>query len=722
LGAQIKNEAMKTLVIAEKPSVGRDIARVLGQFKTREGYVENEKFIVSWAIGHLVELAEPEEYSPALKKWSLDTLPFIPDEFLLKVIPETARQFQVLKELLLSPRVSLVINACDAGREGESIFRRIYTLAGCTKEVKRLWLRETTPAAIRQAFENLRENRELDTLAVAAAARAQADWLVGINATRAFTCKHGELLSVGRVQTPTLALITGREKEIRNFRPSPYWEIWATFKKKNGQKYEGKWFRRDLDRFASAQRAQEIVDKFSPDQEGTILAVEEKEVKEPPPLLFNLNDLQKEANQKYGLTAEQTLRAAQALYEKYKLLTYPRTESRHLSTLLAKTLDKRISALKKVPDYSSFVPEKLPFLSRRYVDDSKVTDHHAIIITETEPKTAILNRTEKLVYDLVARRLLAIFYPAARYRIIRAVTGTGGESFLSRGRVEVEPGWKAIYRPVEKKDEEEQILPALSPEERVILEEIKSVEKQTKPPPRYTEASLLAAMERAGKFLENKEMQEILTAAGGLGTPSTRAAIIERLIAVGYIKRQKKTLVPTLKGEALIDLVPEEIKSPELTARWEQGLCEIESGRQGAREWLAAIKEFTARIITAVKNDKNSAEKIKNVKKNGQNEGYPHSEESLGNCPLCGRKVLEFPKGYGCSGWKEGCRFVIWKKIAGKVIPPGQVKALLEKGQTATLKGFSSRTGKKFNAALKLNEEGKVIFHFSEPLTRGPAV
>ncbi|MGQ9824178.1 MAG: DNA topoisomerase 3 [Desulfotomaculales bacterium] len=705
---------MKTLVITEKPSVGRDIARVLGQFKTREGYLENEQFIVSWAVGHLVELAEPEDYSPALKKWSLDTLPFIPEEFLLKVIPETARQFQVLKELLLSPRVGLVINACDAGREGENIFRRIYAQAGCAKEVKRLWLRETTPAAIRQAFQNLRENRELDTLAVAAAARAQADWLVGINATRAFTCKHGELLSVGRVQTPTLALITGREKEIRNFRPSPYWEIWATFKKGNGQKYEGKWFREDLDRFASAQGAQEIVGKFSPDQEGTILAVEEKEVKEPPPLLFNLNDLQKEANQKYGLTAEQTLRAAQALYEKYKLLTYPRTESRHLSTLLAKTLDKRISALKKVPDYSSFVPEKLPFLSRRYVDDAKVTDHHAIIITETEPKTAILNRTEKLVYDLVARRLLAIFYPAARYRIIRAVTGTGGESFLSRGRVEVEPGWKAIYRPVEKKDEEEQILPALSPEERVILEEIRSVEKQTKPPPRYTEASLLAAMERAGKFLENKEMQEILTAAGGLGTPSTRAAIIERLIAVGYIKRQKKTLVPTLKGEALIDLVPEEIKSPELTARWEQGLCEIESGRRGAQEWLAAIKEFTARIITAVKNDKNSAEKIKNVNKNGQNGGYPHSEESLGNCPLCGRQVLEFPKGYGCSGWKEGCRFVIWKRIAGKIIPPGQVKALLEKGQTATLKGFLSRTGKKFNAALKLNEEGKVIFHFSD--------
>ncbi|MEW6276419.1 MAG: DNA topoisomerase 3 [Bacillota bacterium] len=693
---------MKTLIITEKPSVGRDIAKVLGRFKTREGYLENEQFIVSWAIGHLVELAEPEDYNPALKKWSLNTLPFIPGEFLLKVIPETARQFQVLKELLLSPQVGLIINACDAGREGENIFRRIYAQAGCAKEVKRLWLRETTPAAIRLAFENLRENRELDNLAVAAAARAQADWLVGINATRAFTCRHKELLSVGRVQTPTLALIVAREREIRNFQAAKYWEVWATFRKSTGETYRGKWFADKTDRFLSAEAAREMVAACRNNRESIVSAVEEKEVKEPPPLLFNLNDLQKEANQKHGLTAEQTLRAAQALYEKHKLITYPRTESRHLSALLAKTIPKRMAALTAAAEYQPLIPGHLPPLSRRYVDDARVTDHHAIIITETKPQPVNLSRPEKIVYDLVARRLLAIFYPDARYNVTRVITAAGRETFLSRGKVELEKGWKKVYPTGDKKDEEEQILPPLTEEERVFLEEVDALEKQTKPPPRYTEATLLAAMEKAGKFVEDKEMQDILKAAGGIGTPATRAAIIERLIQVGYVKRQKKTLFPTAKGEALIDLVPEEVKSPELTARWEQGLLEIEAGEQKPEQWLGAIKEFTGNIVQLVKTQAAAGA--------GSNE--PPEQEILGQCPLCAKDVREFPRGYGCTGWKEGCRFVIWKEIAGKKISPAQAKNLLKKGRTGVIKGFRSRAGKTFNAALALNEEGKVIFSF----------
>jgi len=693
---------MKTLIITEKPSVGRDIAKVLGRFKTREGYLENEQFIVSWAIGHLVELAEPEDYNPALKKWSLHTLPFIPGEFLLKVIPETARQFQVLKELLLSPQVGLIINACDAGREGENIFRRIYAQSGCAKEVKRLWLRETTLAAIRLAFENLRENRELDNLAVAAAARAQADWLVGINATRAFTCRHKELLSVGRVQTPTLALIVAREREIRNFQAAKYWEVWATFRKSTRETYRGKWFADKTDRFLKRETAREMVAACLNNRESVVSAVEEKEVKEPPPLLFNLNDLQKEANQKHGLTAEQTLRAAQALYEKHKLITYPRTESRHLSALLAKTIPQRMAALTAVAEYQPLVPGHLPPLSRRYVDDARVTDHHAIIITETKPKPANLSRPEQIVYDLVARRLLAIFYPDARYNVTRVITTAGQETFLSRGKVELEKGWKKVYPTGDKKDEEEQILPPLTEGERVFLEEVDALEKQTKPPPRYTEATLLAAMEKAGKFVEDKEMQDILKAAGGIGTPSTRAAIIERLIQVGYVKRQKKTLFPTAKGEALIDLVPEEVKSPELTARWEQGLLEIEAGEQKPEQWLEAIKDFTAQIVALVKTQAAAG--------GGGNE--PPEQEILGQCPLCAKDVREFPKGYGCTGWKEGCRFVIWKEIAGKKISPAQAKNLLKKGRTGVIKGFRSRAGKTFNAALALNEEGKVIFSF----------
>ncbi|MCL6448392.1 MAG: DNA topoisomerase 3 [Armatimonadetes bacterium] len=716
---------MKTLIITEKPSVGRDIAKVLGRFKTREGYLENEQFIVSWAIGHLVELAEPEDYNPALKKWSLHTLPFIPGEFLLKVIPETARQFQVLKELLLSPQVGLIVNACDAGREGENIFRRIYAQAGCAREVKRLWLRETTPAAIRLAFENLRENRELDNLAVAAAARAQADWLVGINATRAFTCRHKELLSVGRVQTPTLALIVAREREIRNFKAAKYWEVWATFRKSTGETYRGKWFADKTDRFPSAEAAREMVAACRNNRESVVSAVEEKEVKEPPPLLFNLNDLQKEANQKHGLTAEQTLRAAQALYEKHKLITYPRTESRHLSALLAKTIPQRMAALAAAAEYQPLIPGHLPPLSRRYVDDARVTDHHAIIITETKPESASLSRPEQIVYDLVARRLLAIFYPDARYNVTRVITAAGKETFLSRGKVELEKGWKKVYPTGDKKDEEEQLLPPLAQGERVFLEEIDALEKQTKPPPRYTEATLLAAMEKAGKFVEDKEMQDILKAAGGIGTPATRAAIIERLIQVGYVKRQKKTLFPTAKGEALIDLVPEEVKSPELTARWEQGLLEIETGEQKPEQWLEAIKDFTAQIVTLVKTQAAAGAGIGAGTKAGSDIGIPGAgpqpaaggnvrpeQEILGKCPLCGKDVREFPKGYGCTGWKEGCRFAIWKEIAGKKISPAQAKSLLKKGRTGVIKGFRSRAGKTFNAALALNEEGKVIFSF----------
>ena len=719
---------MKTLVITEKPSVGRDLAKVLGRFKNKEGYLENEQFIVSWAVGHLVELAAPEDYNPALKRWSLHALPFIPGEFLHKVIPETARQFQVLKDLLLSPRVNLIVNACDAGREGENIFRRIYTQADCAKEVKRLWLRETTPAAVRAAFENLRENRELDSLAVAAAARAQADWLVGINATRAFTCRHKELLSVGRVQTPTLALIVAREREIRNFQAAKYWEVWATFRKDTGETYRGKWLADKKDRFSSAAAAREMAAVCLNNRESVVSAVEEKEVKEPPPLLFNLNDLQKEANQKHGLTAGQTLQAAQVLYEKYKLITYPRTESRHLTTLLAKTISKRIAALATAAEYQPFVPGHLPPLSRRYVDDARVTDHHALLITETKPRLAGLGRPEQIVYDLVARRLLAVFYPAARSNVTRVITAAGRETFLSRGKVELEKGWKIVYPASEKKDEEEQVLPPLTAGEQVFLEEANALEKQTKPPPRYTEATLLAAMEKAGRFVEDKEMQDILKAAGGIGTPATRAAIIERLIQVGYVKRQKKTLFPTTKGEALIDLVPEEVKSPELTARWEQGLLEIEAGEQKPEQWLGAIKDFTAQIITLVKTQEAAASTkvwIGTRTRAGAGPGPPApgaepaagsnvspEQEILGKCPLCGKDVREFSKGYGCTGWKEGCRFVVWKEIAGKKITPAQAKSLLKKGHTGLIKGFRARAGKAFSAALALNEEGKVIFSF----------
>nr|WP_109206281.1 type IA DNA topoisomerase [Moorella sp. Hama-1] len=690
--------------MTEKPSVARDLAAALGSFRSQGGYLENGQYYISWALGHLLELAEPEDYDPTLKKWSLEQLPFIPREFTLKPISSGRKQLAVIKGLVQAPDVSAVVNACDAGREGELIFRRIYTWCKGQKPVKRLWLSEATSAAIKEAFRHLRVGEELDNLAAAAEARAQADWLVGINATRAFTCRHKRLLSVGRVQTPTLALVVAREREIRAFKPEPYFELWATFRKNTGATYQGKWFQEKQDRLPEKKEAGDLAGRIGAG--GAVETVEQKEAREQPPQLFNLNDLQKEANKKYGLTAQQTLDAAQALYEKHKLLTYPRTDSRHLTAALVRdTLAGRLQALAGIPAYASLVPKTLPQLGKRYVDDSKVSDHHALIPTAASPDSSKLNPAEQKVYDLVARRFLAIFYPDARYAVTRVVTTAGGESFLSQGRVELDQGWKAVYGQqeeggAENKDEESQALPQLAEGEAVAVQGVEVKAKQTRPPQRYTEATLLAAMENAGRLVEDKEMADTLKAAGGIGTPATRAAIIERLIKVGYLQREKKNLLPTEKGETLIGLVPEEVKSVELTARWEEGLKEIEEGRRDCKEWLEGIKNFTMEVVQMAR----------------EQEAAPAAEpgrEALGQCPLCGREVMEYPKSYGCSGYKEGCKFAIWKEIAGKKITAGQAKELLQKGKTGVIKGFKSKAGKKFDAALALGEEGRVGFEFA---------
>lgn len=643
-------------------------------------------------------MAEPEDYDPTLGKWSLDRLPIIPQDFALAPTSSGRKQLAVLKRLLLSPDVDVVVNACDAGREGELIFRRIYAWCKGKKPVKRLWLSEATPSAIRAAFQSLRDGRELDDLAAAAEARAQADWLVGINATRAFTCRHGTLLSVGRVQTPTLAMVVVREREIRGFKPEPYFEVWATFQKDTGETYAGKWSREKQDRLRDRQEAENLTKQISAG--GIVEKIDQKEVREQPPLLFCLNDLQREANKKYGLTAQQTLDAVQALYEKHKLLTYPRTDSRHLTTALVRdTLAGRLQALASVPEYAPLVPKTLPQLGKRYVDDSKVTDHHAIIPTAVNPDLNKLSPAEQKVYDLVARRFLAIFYPDARYAVTKIITAAGGETFVSRGRTELDPGWKVVYQQDQDgQDDETQALPRLMEGEAVAVVQVEVKAKQTRPPQRYTEATLLSAMENAGRLVEDKEIADTLKAAGGIGTPATRAGIIERLVQVEYIKREKKTLIPTEKGEMLVDLIPEELKSVELTARWEGGLRAIEEGEDEPGEWLEEIKNFTVGVVQMAK----------------EQEAAAPAREALGRCPICGRDVLEYPKSYGCSGYKEGCKFAIWKEISGKKLTPGQAKELLEKGRTGTIRGFKSRAGKAFDAALVLDEGGKVSFEFPE--------
>jgi DNA topoisomerase-3 len=691
----------KVLVIAEKPSVAVDLAKVLGRFDKKDGYLENEKFIVSWAFGHLLELAEPEDYDPMLKKWNIDHLPILPENFKMREIASGRKQLNILKKLLCSKDVAGVVDACDAGREGENIFRAIYRASGSDKPMKRLWLSEATPAAVQEAFRNLRDGKDLDSLAAAAEARSQADWIVGINATRAFTCRHYKLLSLGRVQTPTLALVVNREKDIRAFKPAPYWELWANFLKESGETYRGKWFKGKVDRLNGLDKAQAILSRLG--NQGEVVRVEQKETKEQPPTLFNLNDLQKEANRKHGLTAQQTLDIAQALYEKHKLLTYPRTDSRHLTEAIAKdTLSARLAALSGSPEYGSLIPKNLPKLGKRYVDGSKVTDHHAIIPTAARPNLSSLVTNERLVYDLAARRFIAILYPDARYAITKATTEVDGEVFLSSGRVELEIGWKRVYKPAEddKKDEDKQTLPPLSQGEKVSMAKVEALEKTTKPPSRYTEATLLAAMENAGRFAEDDSLADTLKETGGIGTPATRAAIIETLIKRSYMQREKKALVPTPDGETLIDLAPEQLKSVELTARWETGLLEIERGKQDALQWVGEIKQFT-RDVVAVAREQES-------KRMGDTGG----RESLGKCPLCGREVVDYPKSYGCSGYREGCKFAIWKEIAKKKITAKQASDLLVKGKTGELKGFKSKAGKDFQAILVLRPDGKVSFAF----------
>lgn len=704
---------IKELIIAEKPSVARDLAMVLGQFNNREGYLENNNFVVTWAVGHLVALAEPEDYDEKYKKWQMDTLPVIPDTFKLKALPKTAKQLKVIRELIKRQDISDLVNACDSGREGELIFRYIYYITDCRKPFKRLWLSETTPEAVKKAFATLLPGEKMDRLACAAEARSRADWLVGINSTRAFTVKHNNLLSVGRVQTPTLALIVNREREITNFVSEPYWELYATFLKADGESYQGKWFKEDNDRFRSQEAAAEIANKVD-GKNAVVALLEEKNESEQPPQLYNLNDLQKEANRKFGMTASRTLEVAQDLYEKKKLLTYPRTDSRHITTELAGTLQKRLQALAAIPDYAPFAAsaKDAGTPGKRYVDNGKVSDHTALLPTEIKPELGKLSPEEINIYDLVARRFMAIFFPAAQYKKTRVITEAAGETFITSGRVELFAGWKAIYAATQGNEkaeadqdgEQAEIkLPAIARGERVKTGSSEIMEKKTKPPKRYTEASLLAAMEGAGRFLDDDELKEAMK-GHGLGTPATRAATIERLLHVGYIERKSKSLLPTAKGSSLIDLVPEEIKSPEMTGIWERTLADIEDGKADPKEFMVGITGLTCKIVELARNQKPSEQAAA---------GLSREREEIGKCPKCGRPVVENQKGYGCTGYKEGCSFVIWKEIAKKKISATQARTLLKNGRTGIIKGFKSREKQqKFDAALVLNEDYRVVFEF----------
>lgn len=601
----------KILVIAEKPSVGRDIARVLGCSQRGDGYLAGEQYVVSWAVGHLAQLAAPEDYDPALKRWAFETLPIMPEQMRLVAAPGAKAQFAVLKKLMNSRDVDSLICATDSGREGELIFRYIYLLAGCKKPFNRLWVSSMTDKAIKDGFAALRPGADYDLLYQSARCRSEADWLVGINASRAYTLKYDALLSIGRVQTPTLAIIVNRAAEIAAFVPEQYFEVRADFSA-DGAAYWGLWQNAAGEsRLKDKAAADAIVAKVK-GADGRVLEVKREEKSQPPPLLYDLTELQRDCNRRYGFSAQKTLDLAQSLYETRKLLTYPRTDSRYLSDDLLPRLPGRVKNLAALPQFAEacapFAQAGVPRPGKRVIDNSKVTDHHAIIPTEGHLRVDNLTADEWKVFRLVALRFLAVFYPAYRYASTKVLTEAAGERFLSRGQEVLAPGWQALYDRLKQEEQQEkpgkkakspkdeQELPNLGEGQTVQLLAAKAEQKKTQPPKPYTEASLLSAMENAGRFVEDEALREQLKESG-LGTPATRAAIIERLLAVGYIKRQGKTLVPTEKGEKLIAVVPPELKSAETTGKWEKGLSAIAGGRMATGVFMASIKRYVDFLV-----------------------------------------------------------------------------------------------------------------------------
>jgi len=710
----------KTLVIAEKPSVGRDLAAALpGAFEKHDEYLESDDYIVTWAIGHLVGLAPPEDYDPKLKKWRFADLPIVPERFLLIPNDDKAKkQLRVVHKLLKDPRVDRVVNACDAGREGELIFAYVYETSGVDKPVQRLWLNSMTKKAIEEAFGHLRPGEELELLEASARSRSEADWLVGMNATRAASIRlraaFAGAVSLGRVQTPTLALVARREKEIRSFVPEPYWLVEALFAATGEREYRGRYL--GGKRIPEDDAAKIVAETTG--KPGEITSLEKKEEREQPQLLYDLTSLQRHANTLYGFSARRTLSAAQKLYEEHKAITYPRTNSRFLTGELIGEIKPTASLVGKNREYATAAAyvtglEKLPL--GRVVNDKKVTDHHAIIPTRSEHDLGRMGDDERRVYDLVAKRFLAIFHPDAVYERTRVETTVETHVFRTSGRVLLEAGWKGVYgeeaQPRDAAADDsggDQLLPVLEQGESVETREVESIRKETQPPRRFTDASLLGAMETAGKDIQEAELREAMKDSG-IGTPATRAAIIERLIQVGYIEREGRALHATDKGVQVIDLLNDHpLTSAELTGSWEHRLGQIEEGVQDRATFMADIERFTRETVEQL-------DALKGVKIERAN---------LGPCPVCGRDVIENRKGYSC--WTKddpGCGFVVWKQKAGKTLTAAIVKELMETGKTAKpVTGFKSRAGRAFKAKLKLvqTDEGKWRVDFDEEWAQEP--
>ncbi|HEX8067552.1 MAG TPA: DNA topoisomerase 3 [Thermoleophilaceae bacterium] len=713
----------ETLVIAEKPSVGRDIAAALpGSFKQSKdkSHLEGDDYVITWAVGHLVGLAAPDEYDPKLKRWRFADLPILPEQF--KLVPNDERsrkQLQAVHRLMARDDVVRIVNACDAGREGELIFAYLYETAKVKKPVQRLWLNSMTAKAIQEAFSRLRPGDEMESLEAAARSRSEADWVVGMNATRAASIRlraaFDGAVSLGRVQTPTLALVARREEEIRAFVPEPYWLVEAGFEADGPRAYRGRYL--GGKRIAEDEAARIVED--CRDGRGEITKLEKKEERERPQLLYDLTSLQRHANTLFGFSARRTLAAAQRLYEEHKAITYPRTSSRFLPSDQIPEIKPTAELVGRNAAYTRGAEyvlglDRLPL--GRVVNDKKVDDHHALIPTKSHHDLDRMGSDERRVYDLVAKRFLAIFHPEAVFERTRVETTVREHVFRTSGRRLLEAGWKAVYgeeaQGEQRGDDDtggDQLLPKLEQGEAVSVTEVESLRKETQPPRRFTEASLLGAMETAGKDIEDVELREAMKDSG-IGTPATRAAIIERLIDVAYIEREGRALVATDKGIQVIRLLGSHpLTSAELTGDWERRLGLIEQGEDSRPSFMSDIAKFATETVQEL-------DKLKDVKIERAN---------LGPCPVCGRDVIENRKGYSC--WSKddpGCGFVIWKKKAGKILPVSVVKELMATGKTAkAVTGFRGRSGRTFRAKLKLEQaeaDGKWRVEFDEDWAKEP--
>ena len=712
------------LVIAEKPSVARDIANVLGAAQKRNGYLEGNGYQVTWCIGHLVQLANPEEYDETLRRWKMDTLPIMPAEFRYEIVASTKSQFQIVQQLI--SRSEEIICATDAGREGQLIFEYVLRLSRPPENciIRRLWISSMTDEAIREGFASLKDNEQYQRLYQSARCRSEADWLVGINFTRLFTIRYGTKLTVGRVQTPTLALIVERQQAIENFQSAPYYQLQGHF-----GSIRALWHRGTVNRIEQKEEALKLQRELT-GMDGTVTKLDTSRKNEDRPLLFDLTELQREANRRFGYTAQETLSIAQSLYEKHKFITYPRTDSRYLTTDMKSQIPqllKKIASVypESVPFIQQIASKKLP-LDKRIINDAKVSDHHAIIVTgnihQYQPQK--LTPKENNVLKLIMIRMIAALSGKKVYdeTKLEITLDNQKDIFKATGRIIIDEGWTLVERTLsakpaaqqdevkaedkEDKEDDQQILTGIALNQRVHLDKINILEKKTTPPKPYTEATLLTAMEKASREIDDKSLKESMKGKG-LGTPATRAGIIEKLITVGYVERRKKNLYPTQQGIMFIQLVPESIRQVEMTAQWELQLQEICDGKGNPEQFMQEIRQYVIQTVS----ENNSLENVQAVSRKGT------LRRVVGKCPKCGQNVIESDKSFYCDGFRmeHKCNFSLWKnnkylQARGITLTADMASELLSTGKMQ-VNNLTSKAGKQYNAIFYM-EPGEQYVNF----------